>query len=321
MGNSLSLQDLDAIIARLRKVMSGDLILAEDHNDLVDAIKTIRDILAQQVGVTAVENPSGMKMFETLAKLCDADISDACDIMGGLIRFAGGLDSYLFCSDSPHTTIKYKTSDIIVQAEVYDIEYSAVLLTDASLNKMYRYLVDIAWFNYFNEFIIPLSYQQGCPPSTNYEGCIRLFAILKSHVSTISSDYVPITRIRLTNTPTAIDTVEVAMKPDGTLAIVKGQFKDDNLALSDSSVVSNINYNVKDRWLILLTDLCGDYLYLISDDLSVLAKINTKETVGMSPDTKTACRDAYLYVGYVNKNGEYASFKYDWLCNDPSYRS
>ena len=41
----MSLENLDAIIARLRRVYSGDPILAEDHNDLVDAVKEIRNIL------------------------------------------------------------------------------------------------------------------------------------------------------------------------------------------------------------------------------------------------------------------------------------
>lgn len=45
----MSLQDLlaqlDEIIARLRRVQTGDYILASDHNDLVDASKKVRDIL------------------------------------------------------------------------------------------------------------------------------------------------------------------------------------------------------------------------------------------------------------------------------------
>ena len=41
----MSLENLDAIIAKLRKVSSGDFILADDHNDLVDAIKEIRNYL------------------------------------------------------------------------------------------------------------------------------------------------------------------------------------------------------------------------------------------------------------------------------------
>jgi len=42
----MSLSDLDAIIARLRYVKSGDIVEVSDHNDLVDAVKKIRDILA-----------------------------------------------------------------------------------------------------------------------------------------------------------------------------------------------------------------------------------------------------------------------------------
>jgi len=41
----MSLSELDSIIARLRYVMSGDIVEASDHNDLVEAIKKIREIL------------------------------------------------------------------------------------------------------------------------------------------------------------------------------------------------------------------------------------------------------------------------------------
>ena len=38
--------ELDSILAKLRYVKSGDIIIAEDHNDVVDALRKIRDILA-----------------------------------------------------------------------------------------------------------------------------------------------------------------------------------------------------------------------------------------------------------------------------------
>lgn len=40
-----TIDDLDEIIAKLRKVQYGDIILTDDHNDLVDAVKVIRDLL------------------------------------------------------------------------------------------------------------------------------------------------------------------------------------------------------------------------------------------------------------------------------------
>ena len=43
---SLDLSGLDEIINRLRYVKTGDYVLASDHNDLVDAIKKIREILS-----------------------------------------------------------------------------------------------------------------------------------------------------------------------------------------------------------------------------------------------------------------------------------
>jgi len=46
----VSLSELDEIISRLRYVQSGDIIEASDHNNIVDAIKKIREILGT-VGV------------------------------------------------------------------------------------------------------------------------------------------------------------------------------------------------------------------------------------------------------------------------------
>jgi hypothetical protein len=43
----MSLSDLDEIINRMRYVMTGDIIEADDHNITVDAIKKIREILSQ----------------------------------------------------------------------------------------------------------------------------------------------------------------------------------------------------------------------------------------------------------------------------------
>ena len=72
----MSLENLDAIIAKLRKVSSGDFVLADDHNDLVDAVKEIRSILEQlQEQITAPaepENPSGTKPFDTLFALFES---------------------------------------------------------------------------------------------------------------------------------------------------------------------------------------------------------------------------------------------------------
>jgi len=41
----MSISDLDSVIAKLRYVKYGDYVLSDDHNDLVDAVKIIRDIL------------------------------------------------------------------------------------------------------------------------------------------------------------------------------------------------------------------------------------------------------------------------------------
>jgi len=46
-GDDPLVDELDAIIAKMRYVTSGDTILPEDHNYLVDAIKKARDVLAR----------------------------------------------------------------------------------------------------------------------------------------------------------------------------------------------------------------------------------------------------------------------------------
>ena len=64
------LAQLDNIISRLRKVKYGDMILDSDHNDLVDAVITIRDIL-KAGGVGAQINPSGYHVSQVLKKFYD----------------------------------------------------------------------------------------------------------------------------------------------------------------------------------------------------------------------------------------------------------
>ena len=64
------LAQLDNIISRLRKVKYGDMILDSDHNDLVDAVTTIRDIL-KAGGVGAQINPSGYHVSQVLKKFYD----------------------------------------------------------------------------------------------------------------------------------------------------------------------------------------------------------------------------------------------------------
>jgi len=41
-----TIEELNKIIARLRKVKYGDLVLSADHNDLVNAVKCLRDLTA-----------------------------------------------------------------------------------------------------------------------------------------------------------------------------------------------------------------------------------------------------------------------------------
>lgn len=46
-------EDLDEVLSRLRKVKYGDIVLADDHNDLVDAVNLITKYLKQQ-GATPI---------------------------------------------------------------------------------------------------------------------------------------------------------------------------------------------------------------------------------------------------------------------------
>jgi len=42
-----TVEELNKIIARLRKVKYGDLVLSADHNDLVDAVRCLRDLVVE----------------------------------------------------------------------------------------------------------------------------------------------------------------------------------------------------------------------------------------------------------------------------------
>jgi len=61
----MSISDLDSVIAKLRYVKYGDYVLSDDHNDLVDAVKIIRDILQDmQEKLEAVGPPARPSPFD-----------------------------------------------------------------------------------------------------------------------------------------------------------------------------------------------------------------------------------------------------------------
>jgi len=80
----VSLQELDEIIAKIRYVKWGDYVLPEDHNYLLDAIKKIRDILAQVAG--AVE-PDYSSYSRIAMKSIDISVGISLDSVDAVVGF------------------------------------------------------------------------------------------------------------------------------------------------------------------------------------------------------------------------------------------
>jgi len=79
----VSLEELDQIIAKIRYVKWGDYVLPEDHNYLLDAIKKIRDILAQVAGAVEPDYSSYSRIaLKTIEVSTDISVSRAKFIRG-----------------------------------------------------------------------------------------------------------------------------------------------------------------------------------------------------------------------------------------------
>jgi len=83
MSLSDKLSELDNIIAKLRYVKRGDWVLSSDHNDLVDAVKKIREALGL---ITGAEEPNYSKYdriaLKTIEVSTDISVSRARSVRG-----------------------------------------------------------------------------------------------------------------------------------------------------------------------------------------------------------------------------------------------
>ena len=302
MGNSLSLQDLDAIIARLRKVMSGDLILAEDHNDLVDAVKAIRDILAQQAGAPTVANPSGHQPHDVLCKLCEDGLDIACDWVAYYTYLPFGWTPPpvgFIATDFPSNAVSGTIEDCIYAMYPHNTEYSATYVSPEYLDKILSWLRENYRYRY-SEYLEKLGYFRTSGEVRN----LGFFISLKGRDNMLSSSHAPFRLIY-----NLADAVEVRMKPDGCLAVVKGSYNWIGYPLSSPEVIDEVSYDVMNNWLLALTDWSLSTLLLISKDLTIIKTYDISSIIGYTPDSY----DFEAFLGYVNTNGEKATFMYDWL--------
>ncbi len=80
-----TLSDLDAIINRLRYVKRGDYVLSSDHNDLVDAVRCIRNILGVHEGLQLTKYVIGpgskYEDFDDAIDDINADIDNGIDVI------------------------------------------------------------------------------------------------------------------------------------------------------------------------------------------------------------------------------------------------
>ena len=84
MSLSDKLSELDNIIAKLRYVKRGDWVLSSDHNDLVDAVKKIREALGL---ITGAEEPNYSNYTRIALKSIDISVKISLASVRGVIGF------------------------------------------------------------------------------------------------------------------------------------------------------------------------------------------------------------------------------------------
>ena len=303
----MSLENLDAIIARLRIVYSGDPILAEDHNDLVDAVKEIRNILEQlqqQVGApTAPENPSGLQPHDALCELCDGGLDIACDWVAFYPispTFDNALETRFIGTDFPSSAFSDYGDRHYIHMFPHNTEYSATYVSSEYLDKMLSWLASKYGYP-FSEYLERLAFFR----AYGDEYKLGLYLALKARENSLTSSQAPILRLMYN----ANDNIELRMKPDGNLVLVKAFYTNVGLPSTSPSVIEDINYNVVNNWLIVLTDRELKTLILISKDLTVVKTYDIPSILGYTPNYL----EAEPCIGYVNNAGEKATFTYDWI--------
>jgi len=75
------LTELDNIIAKLRYVKYGDYVLSSDHNDLVDAVKKIREILELLRTAAAAEEPEYSSWSRLYERSFSASFPEDIDVV------------------------------------------------------------------------------------------------------------------------------------------------------------------------------------------------------------------------------------------------
>ncbi|RLF08403.1 MAG: hypothetical protein DRJ60_00290 [Thermoprotei archaeon] len=121
----MSLEELDAIISKLRYVKTGDIIASSDHNDLVDAIKKARSAI-NEAGLSNILSVGWDALLASINKQQDNDYLAA--VIEGC--FTSHFTALLF--NKPQAQADKLAS--IINSEYMTADYAATVLNDTSLS-------------------------------------------------------------------------------------------------------------------------------------------------------------------------------------------
>jgi len=297
-GDISTVEQAEPYIQGLPKVKTGDIIEPEHHNAIVDAINAL----------SSVANPSGYKLYDFLKQLCSKDYAPACDwLMMFVFSYLPAFYSTDFNTDNFMSVHNYEYytgynyySDIYVFPHRASNSIGYIGVDDLILeSKVYMQRSNTQYCN------DPLIYVYN---STRYEssyGTIGVVLSVKLKYAENLSENVPIIEFEYVT-----GYMSVKLTPDMKIVI---EYTDSNYNI----ITINVDYDVKDRWLFILTDYYGFDLSLYDDGLNRIGHLNyfSQSGAGLTWGEKRL----FIYKGYYNESEAKAVFQYDWVAVESNF--
>jgi len=275
-------------------------------------------------GVPRMVNPSGYQLYEFLKKTCLSGDNDACDWLALFLRiFSTPRSSASYSTDFSDSSDTVKSSNwyramagITWPAGYYYAQIGDIYVFPHKTSKSVGYVdfddINIECSKYFASSLYQYSEQTGeCKPPLVYSFNASEYWAWYPYIGGISSakvmdvvnlkDDAPIFEIKCTD----ITYMSVVLTPDLKIGI---KYMDRNL----ETRFIRVDYNIKDNWLFILTDIHGLRLNLYDSKLRKIAYLDFYQDLrdlGVLDSEK----ELYIYKGYYNVNGGIATFQYDWL--------
>jgi len=293
----MSLDELNEIINRLRYVTSGDIIEASDHNNLVDAVRKIREILSF-IGGAGVANPCGYKLYDFIKNVCSNGDIIACewitftssDIIGYSSYYSTDFITESFMSSHFYNTVgrvSY-TSDVYIYPHRASNSVGYIDIDD--LNLEYEKYVSISGLEIEEYYpILGQAIKYG-----EFGG-----------VGVVLSVRVKSTENLNTNAPI----LNIGYGDEGYLTI--SLTPDMKIYVEYPGGSINIDYNINERWLFIVTNLNGWIINLYDESLNNISSLDYSSLSGV--DINKYSRSLNVYKGYYSETQGKVTFQYDWI--------